>query len=284
MKKIEFLATQNQSVFEQILSNQPQLNFSVLKTILRKKDIKINGKKITQNVDVCVGDTITFYLPQTDKKQVPVVFEDDNILIAFKPQGMEVTKADKVFSNSACLEDVFDGAFACHRLDKNTEGLVVLAKNQQTQMAMFEVFKQHKVKKFYKAICFGNINKNGQNLVDYYSKTKNGIKVFSQKQQGATQIKTNYVYQKNIDNFCLLDIQILTGKTHQIRVHLAHHKIYIVGDEKYGNKQINKQCKTKKQKLCAYKLIFENMPKNLSYLNNKIFQVEPTFINYHIDN
>ena len=278
MKKIQFVATQNESVFEQILSNQPQLNFSILKTILRKKDIKINGKKITQNIYVCAGDTITIYLPQTDKKQVPIVFEDANILIAFKPQGMEVTKADKTFLHSACLEEIFEGSFACHRLDKNTEGLVVLAKNEQTKALMFEAFKQHKVKKYYKAICFGNINKNGQNLVDYYAKTKNGIKVFSQNQPNTTQIKTNYLYEKNIDNFCLLNIQLLTGKTHQIRVHLAHHKIFIVGDERYGNKQINKQCKAKKQKLCAYKLIFENMPQSLSHLNNKIFEIKPSFV------
>jgi 23S rRNA pseudouridine955/2504/2580 synthase len=237
----------------------------------------VNGKRVAENCQVFAGDKISLFLPNKKNKDVLVVFEDDNVLVAFKPQGMEVTKKDKVFLESECLEDVFEGAVACHRLDKNTEGLVVMTKNLVAEKAMLEAFKNHSIKKCYNAVAFGNVNPSGENFVDYLVKNNNSVKVFKNKTDGASQIKTNYEVKKLGNQFSLLSIEILTGKTHQIRAQLAFHQIYILGDERYGKKDVNAKFHTKKQMLCATELTFENLSKPLDYLNGKTIKVTPTF-------
>lgn len=278
MQKLDFLAVKKQLVFDAILNFKPSLNYQTLNKLLRKKDIRINDKKIKENQMVNCGDKITIFLPQKKQQTLQIVFESKNILIVFKPQGLEVTKQDKVFEDSDCVEDIFDGFYACHRLDKNTEGLLVLAKNINARDIMFDLFKNHKIKKYYKAIAFGKINKNGENFIDYHKKENNKIYIYSKKQEDTTKILTNYKVLQTKDDLSLLDIELLTGKTHQIRAQLAHHNIYILGDERYGEKQVNKQYKQKKQLLCAYKLVFEDMPTEFLDLKNKTIITEPTFI------
>ena len=277
MQKIEFTNTKNQKLFDAILGNNPNLNYQILNQLLRKKDIRVNGQKILQNSFVQNGDRVTFFLPDKKQKVLDIAYEDEQLIVVFKPQGLETTKADKTFLQTDCVEDIFEGAFACHRLDKNTEGLLVLAKNKQARDIMFECFKNHNVQKFYKAICYGNI-KEQETFVDYHKKQNNKVYIFSEQQKETSKAITSYIKEKQNENFCLLDINIKTGKTHQIRAQLAHHKIYVLGDERYGNKQINKQFCTKKQQLCAYKLVFTNMPKQFAYLNQKHITTEPTFL------
>ena len=278
MQKIEFLANEENTIFDLILKYKPNLNYQILNQLLRKKDIRLNGKKISKNQIAKNGDNITLFLPEKNTKKLQIVFENNDVLIIVKPQGMEVTKQDKVFEHSECVEDIFEGCYACHRLDKNTEGLLVLAKNINTRDIMYDMFKNHKIKKFYKAIAFGKINKNGEYFVDYHKKENNKIFISSKKQDGATKILTNYNVLQTQNKLSVLDIEILTGKTHQIRAQLAYHKIYILGDDKYGQKETNKLYKQKKQLLCAYKLVFKDVPKQLDDLKNKEFEIKPTFL------
>ncbi|MGN1222250.1 MAG: pseudouridine synthase, partial [Christensenellales bacterium] len=185
---------------------------------------------------------------------------------------------DKTFLESDCLEDICDGFYACHRLDKNTEGLVVLAKTEKIRDAIFECFKQHKIQKNYKAIAFGNIKKQ-EKFVDYQKKQNDKVYIFDKAHEGCSKIITSYVLEQTNGELSLLDVNIKTGKTHQIRAQLAHHGIFILGDERYGKKEMNKKYKTKKQLLCAYKLNFVDMPKILQNLNDKTVVTSPTFLN-----
>ncbi|MGN1221964.1 MAG: hypothetical protein ACI4TT_01865, partial [Christensenellales bacterium] len=111
MQKIQFTNNTNQFVFDAILKHKQNLNYQILNTILRKRDIRVNNKKIVSNQTVNIGDEICLFLP--DKKQTDknVVFENEQILIVFKPQGVEVTKQDKTFLESDCLEDICDGFY-----------------------------------------------------------------------------------------------------------------------------------------------------------------------------
>lgn len=278
MEKLEFENKKNQFVIDAIISEKPTLNFSFVKSLLRKKDVRIDGKKTSENIFVNVGQKICVFLPQKKQKSVEIVFEDQNILIANKPQGMEVTQKDKIFLDSECLEDITH-AKACHRLDKNTSGLVVMAKNQKIENLLLNVFKNRLIKKFYTAIVVGNVKQDGENLVDYWSKQNDKICIFTQKQENSYQIKTNYTVQKNLgDGRYVLNIELLTGKTHQIRAHLAHHGIFIVGDQKYGKKQINKKYGKTKQQLCANFIKFCKLDGELSYLSNKTFEIDADFL------
>lgn len=276
MEKLEFVAKDNTMLFDLILSVRPTLNFSMLKTILRKKDIKLNGKKVLENVEIKKGDTITLYLPEKKEKKVDIVFEDQNIIIANKPQGMEVTKKDKAFLDSECLEEVLN-ATACHRLDKNTEGLVVLAKNKTAEEILLEAFKSHNIKKKYSAIVFGKINKNGQKLSNFLQKSDNFVKILDKKEENSQTAKMSYSVKNQNEELFEIEVDLETGRTHQIRAQLAHYGIFVLGDEKYGDKVVNKKYHKSKQLLCAKELVFENLPTPLDYLNNKKFCIIPTF-------
>lgn len=276
MEKIEIRSEKEQTVFDLILSARPNLNFNFLKTVLRKKDIRVNGKKIDDNCIIYPNDIVVAYFPGREKKQVEIAYQDKNILVAIKPQGMEVTKQDKAFDQSECLEEIFSPFLACHRLDKNTAGLVVMAKNKKICDLMCDAIKQHKLKKYYQAIVYGKVEKQ-QNFVDYIEK-KDGYVVVHRTEKNGTKIaKTNYCLIKNFGELSLLNIEILTGRTHQIRAQLASHNIFVLGDERYGKKEINKKYHLKKQQLFAYKIEFNDMPNDLKYLNKKIIETKPPF-------
>ena len=277
MEKIEFEATKSGSVFDLIIKEKPTINFSMLKTALRKKDIKLNNKRIDTNTTANVGDKITLFLPNRNQKKVEIVFEDENILIANKPQGMEVTMRDKMFSDSQCLEEILN-ATACHRLDKNTEGLVVFAKNPTAEKVMFEVFKEHKIEKRYLAVVCGNVKKSGENLQNFIKKEQNFAKICKKDEKNAKTAKLKYFVKDKKDDIFLLDINLLTGRFHQIRSQLSHHKIFVIGDEKYGDKEANKKYHKTKQQLCAYKIKFLQVDYPLQNLSGKEFEITPSFL------
>ena len=112
MQKFEFVNLTKQRVFDAILQKKQTLNFSMLKTCLRKKDIKVNGKRIKENVEVFENDQIEVFLNTKKAKQIDVIFEDNNIIVAHKPQGIETTKKDKTFLESESLEELVDAANA----------------------------------------------------------------------------------------------------------------------------------------------------------------------------
>lgn len=256
---------------------QPQLNYPVLLTALRKKDIKVNGVRVKERVTLSGGETIEIFMPEPAIKQVPVVFEDDNLLIAEKPQGMEVTIKDKVFDKSLCLEEVFSPYRAVHRLDKNTEGMVILAKTQNAYRLLTQAFRDGYVEKHYIAWIAGKPKPRAQ-LCDYWVKKDKSVVISSQPLAGGVVVKTNYTTLKSTAETAWLDVELLTGKTHQIRAHLAHYGIFVIGDEKYGDKAINKKFKKHVQCLCASAICF-HFPQNhaLYYLNAKTFSVQPSF-------
>lgn len=276
MEKFLFKNTKKQLVFDAILNQKPTLNYSILKTALRKKDIRVNGKKIKENVFVLDNDIIEIYLSEKKEKNIEKIFEDENILIALKPAGIEVTKKDKTFTQSKSLEELTN-AKACHRLDKNTEGIVILAKNEMAEINILKAFKNHNIKKEYQAIVFGRVNKNGEKFEDFLKKEQNFVKICSKNDKKAKIAKLSYTYIFSKEDLNLIKINLETGRTHQIRVQLAHHGIFVLGDKKYGDKDINKKYRKSKQQLCAYKITFENLSAPLNYLSGKSFEVKPTF-------
>ena len=265
-----------------LLDNIPNLSQNLLYKTLRKKDIKVNGKRINDNITIYTDDEILVYISDdllSNNISLKIVFEDENILIINKPVNLEVTGNNSL--TTLVHQEYSSNSFKpmpCHRLDRNTTGLVLYAKNEEALNILLEKFKHHEIEKHYLATVYGKPTKKHERLESYLFKDnkKSFVYISDEFKKGYQKIITSYtVLKENADNTCILDVEIETGKTHQIRAHLSHIGLPIVGDGKYGKNEINKAFNKKYQMLCSYKIkfCFTSPSGILEYLNGKEFAI-----------
>lgn len=271
--------------------------------MFRKKDIKVNGKPVSEKYIVQLHDVVEMYLYEdkflefTKEKSVldlpqefTVLYEDDQILVVNKPAGLliheDYRESVNTLSNQVLTYLMKKGEYTLereqtftpgpvHRLDYNTSGIVIFGKTLQALQALNEMMKQrHCIEKRYLTIVKGKLT-NPRDLQGYIKKIPEEARVNFVKKEtlGALFMHTKVFPLKSKESFSLVEVHIITGRMHQIRIHLASIEHPIIGDAKYGDFELNKKMKRKynlqNQLLHAYKIKFVRPIGNLQYLHDK---------------
>ncbi|WP_054252184.1 RluA family pseudouridine synthase [Neofamilia massiliensis] len=288
-------------------------SLSFLYKQLRKKNIVVNDKKVNEKYILKENDLIKIYFSDETiekfktKEKIPksnvkinVVYEDENIIVMNKEAGLLSHAAKKNYREDNLVDGMtsylikkgdyqpkrsstFSPALA-NRLDRNTSGLIIGAKTYAALQELNRVQRENSLDKFYKTIVVGKVD--GEKIEKAYfeklADKDNQVRISKNKTENSKEVVTGYKSLKTGERYSLLEIDLITGRTHQIRAHLAYLKMPLVGDRKYGLARINKYFKDKyglkNQLLHCYKLVFNGFEGDFSYLNGKIIEIENTEI------
>lgn len=275
---------------------------SFIYKLFRKKDVKINGHWVKENYILNAGEELTVYVTDEQLKEFnqprkiekvslnhPIVYEDNNILIINKPRGLlvhgDINEQRLTLTNEVLNYLYFKGEYdpkesqgfrpaPAHRLDRNTSGLVIYAKNLESLQELEDLFKdKDEIDKIYLALVKGKLTDPLEIDAPLLKDEKTGtVKISKAGKSARTRVEPYKFY----GDFSLVKVQIFTGRTHQIRVHLSSKDYPIVGDNKYGDFALNKEFqdlyKFDNQFLHAYQIRFKKIGGKLSYLTNKSFE------------
>ena len=268
--------------------NLPNLPQSLLYKYIRKKRIKVNGKRAEISTRLSVGDVLDLYInDEFFEKPEPtydflhagtnlhILYEDEKVLVLDKPVGLLAHPDDREYVDTLIgrvkrylyekgeydpdAEQSFTPALV-NRIDRNTGGIVLAAKTAEALRVLNQKMKDREIHKFYLCAVHGTPNPEKGLLKGYLWKDekKNRVYVYKDYRPGAKTIETKYRVLKSAENMALVEVELLTGRTHQIRAHFASIGCPLVGDGKYGNNQNNrKQGGRRKQFLYSYKTVFD---------------------------
>ena len=264
------------------ISENTDLGYYRIQKLIKARSVKINGVRVGADMNVNAGDTVHVYFADREKNSIEVVYRDDNILVVNKASGIEVQGTDSLTERiNNLLTDVV--AAPVHRLDRNTMGLVVFALNKTAETELLASFKEREIDKTYQCIVVGTPRPPAAKLKAFLLKKKKKSQVYISdvKQQGYLPVETHYKTLKNLGELTLLEVKPITGRTHQIRAQLAHVRIPILGDGKYGINKINRKYRVKTQLLCCTQITFHFAQGALKYLDGKSVVLKPELTHYY---
>lgn len=271
-----------------VAKSVPLVPSSLIQKYIRLKRIKLNGKGAKQDTKLALGDTLQLYINDeffekpteenaylkiTDPK-LDIVYEDNNILLVNKPAGI-LCHSDGDWSHNTLIARIQaylynkrewrpreENAFApalCNRIDRNTQGIVIAAKNAEALRVMNDKIKNREIEKYYLTVVSGEMKPKQGRLEDYLFKdaVKNQVYVSDKSVVGSKTAVTEYRTLQTKNGLSLLECRLITGRTHQIRAQLAHAGHPLLGDGKYGSGKTNREYGETGQALCSWRLIFD---------------------------
>lgn len=302
MKEIVITSNEAGQRFDKFLRKYlKDMPLSAIYKAIRKKQVIVNGLKSSEKYLLNEGDKIKFNIDVEDtikeknlnflniERDFRIAYEDANLLIVEKNQGTLVHpdegKDENNLTNQVLnylygkkeyipeKEKTFSPS-PCNRLDRNTEGLIIFAKNYDTLKAVNESIREGHIEKYYNTIVKGRINDGIYTAYIIKDRNKNSVKVYDSPREGAKEVITEVKTIDSCGTFSELEINLVTGRSHQIRAHLSSLGNPVVGDPKYGSKEVNdffsKQYGIRYQILMAHKIIFRKCPKDLKYMEGKV--------------
>ena len=310
MREIKIGKNDSGQRLDKFLTKALDLPTGLLYKSIRTKKIKVNRKRAENNTVLCEGDTIQCFLSEeffakldevteTDlslgkiNPKLDIVYEDDNIMLLNKRPGVSVHEDEDSKINTLIthiwaylyqkgeynpLDEQSFAPALCNRIDRNTGGIVIAAKNAEALRVMNEKIKEREIDKFYLAAVHGIPKKREDTLQGYLLKDEkaNKVRVYeSNPPRGAKNIITKYRTVATAGGNALIEVELLTGRTHQIRAHMAYIGHPLVGDGKYGVNKDDRSRGYKYQALYSYKLKFSFKGEStvLDYLNGKEFSI-----------
>lgn len=291
----------------------PLLPDSLLQKYVRLKRIKCNGKAVKRDYRLNSGDVLTLYIndeffekPQENnawlkvgKPTLSIVYEDENLLLVDKKPGM-LCHSDGSWDYHTLISNIQaylaqkgewkpkeENSFTpalCNRIDRNTGGIVIAAKNAETLRIINQKIKDREIAKYYLCAVIGRPHPQSGLLENELFKdaVKNTVYVKNRPEPGSRTAKTEYRVLETKNGLSLLECRLLTGRTHQIRVQMAHAGWPLLGDGKYGREAINRRYHEHGQALYSWRLIFEfpTSAEHLEYLRGKEFLVDKNNIDF----
>ncbi|MCL2634046.1 MAG: RluA family pseudouridine synthase [Oscillospiraceae bacterium] len=291
MKEIIIGKNDSGQRLDRFLTKAFPLTIGVIMKAVRCKNIKVNGKRTEAAYKLQEGDILKIYIPVTPNANRPhenistdlnIIYEDDNILLVDKPVGLlchdgEDSLIDRIKAYLGYNDSYTFEPALCNRIDRNTGGIVIAAKTAEALRILNEKIRNREIKKLYLCILTGIPKEKQATLTAYLEKDSenNTVTISNRKTPHNKTIVTKYRVISSKNNLALAEIDLITGRTHQIRAHMAYIGHPLLGDGKYGRNKINKPHGMDKQALYSYKIVFEFKEKSpLDYLNGKSFEVK----------